>query len=174
MFYGNRSHHHLQPQNQTVPSGTAAFFSVTASGTQPLTYQWLFNGTNIGSATASSLMLSNVQAANAGLYSVVVSNLAGPTTSSNAVLTVNTPCLTPPSGLVSWWRAESNAFDQVALNHGTLYNGASMLRVKSGRLSLSTERTTISEFLTIPACTSQMLSRSKDGSIPLPQTVPLA
>ena len=56
------------PQDQTAPSGTTVSFSVTASGTQPLSYQWLFNGTNIGGATASSLMLSNVQAANAGLY----------------------------------------------------------------------------------------------------------
>ena len=41
-------------------------------------------------------------------------------------------CLTPPSGLVSWWRAESNAFDQLGLNNGTLYNGASFATGKIG------------------------------------------
>ena len=44
----------------------------------PSTYQWRFNGTNLGGATNSSLSLTNVQAANAGIYDVVVSNARGP------------------------------------------------------------------------------------------------
>ena len=110
------------PQDRAVLAGNSTTFNVIASGTQPLSYQWLFNGTNIGGATASSLMLSNVQAANAGLYSVIVSNLAGTATSSNAALAVITSpsCVAPPSGLVSWWRAEGNAFDQTGTNNGTL------------------------------------------------------
>ncbi len=43
-----------QPQSTTNVVGTTANFSVTASGTAPLSYQWQFNGTNIGGATSSS------------------------------------------------------------------------------------------------------------------------
>src|SRR5262249_24470126 len=57
-------------------------------GTPPLRYQWRFNGASIIGATNSSLLLTNVQFALAGNYSVVVSNAAGGIVSSNAPLTV--------------------------------------------------------------------------------------
>src|SRR5437899_2575450 len=43
-----------QPSNQTVTAGQAATFSVSATGTAPLSYQWQKNGTNITGATSSS------------------------------------------------------------------------------------------------------------------------
>jgi hypothetical protein len=79
-----------QPASQTVTAGSSATFTVTASGTAPLSYQWRFNGTAISGATSSSYTVSNAQSANAGNYSVVVSNSAGSVTSNNATLTVNT------------------------------------------------------------------------------------
>ena len=82
-----------QPQSLMVTLGSTATFSVTASGTGPLSYQWRFNGTNLAGATGSSLTLSNVQPAQTGLYSVVLSNAVGMVTSSNAVLTVLLPSL---------------------------------------------------------------------------------
>ena len=63
-------------------------FSVTATGSPPLSYQWNFNGTNIVGATNTTLMLTNVQASQAGNYQVLVTNLFGSLLSSNAVLTV--------------------------------------------------------------------------------------
>src|SRR4029079_2164505 len=96
------------------------------SGTPPLSYQWLYNGTNLAGATSAALTLTNVQFANAGNYSVRVTNAAGSALSSNAVLAV-TPlpaCLNPPPGLVSWWKAESSAADQLGGNNGTLYGNA--------------------------------------------------
>ncbi len=80
-----------QPQSQTVPVGANAALSVTAGGTPPLSYQWLFNSKNIGGATASSLVLTDVQFTNAGVYSVIISNSVGAVTSSAAVLTVTYP-----------------------------------------------------------------------------------
>jgi DNA/RNA endonuclease G (NUC1) len=77
-----------QPQPQTVNVGQAAIFSVTANGTAPLGYQWQFNGGAIAGATLSSYTRSNAQLADAGIYSVVVSNSAGIVVSSNALLTV--------------------------------------------------------------------------------------
>ena len=77
-----------QPQSQVAPYGTNVTFSVVAFGTAPLTYQWRFNGSNVANATASSLTVSNVHVANAGNYSVMVSNPFGSTNSSTATLTV--------------------------------------------------------------------------------------
>jgi len=114
-----------QPQQLTVGVGETANFSVTAYGTLPLSYQWRFNETNvIAGATNSSLVLTNVQLSAAGTYSVVVTNVSGAVTSSNAVLTVNPPppCVTPPVGLVSWWPGNGSSDDVIGANHGSFVN----------------------------------------------------
>jgi len=80
-----------QPQNQVVTAGGAATFTVSATGTAPLSYQWRLNGTSISGATGSSFTRNNAQPGDAGSYSVVVSNAGGSVTSGNAVLTVNVP-----------------------------------------------------------------------------------
>jgi hypothetical protein len=80
-----------QPQSQSANPGSNVTFSVVATGTQPLRYQWRFNGVSIAGETNAMLTKFNVQATNAGNYSVVASNLAGTVTSGNALLTVNTP-----------------------------------------------------------------------------------
>jgi len=77
-----------QPENQIVNIGGTANFSVTATGTQPLAFQWRFQGTNIGGATDSVYSRSNVQLTDAGLYSVSVTNSLGIAVSSNATLAV--------------------------------------------------------------------------------------
>ena len=80
-----------QPQSQTIRIGSNATFSATASGTDILTYQWRFNTTNIPGATGTNYTRFNAQTNDAGNYSVVVSNLAGFATSSNAALVVHVP-----------------------------------------------------------------------------------
>jgi len=77
-----------QPQSVAVAAGGSAQFSVAATGTPPPTYQWFFGGVAISGATSSSLSLTNVQAANAGSYSVTVSNSAGSVTSTMANLSL--------------------------------------------------------------------------------------
>ncbi len=77
-----------QPQNQTVSVGSNVTFTVAASGSGTLTYQWQLNTTNISSATGSSFTIANAQPTNAGDYQVVVSNGSGSVTSSNATLSV--------------------------------------------------------------------------------------
>jgi alpha-tubulin suppressor-like RCC1 family protein len=62
--------------------GTNVIFGVTAIGSQPMTYQWQFNGTNIIGATNSSLTLVNISLNDFGLYTVVLSNAFGTTTST--------------------------------------------------------------------------------------------
>jgi glucose/arabinose dehydrogenase len=76
-----------QPESITVAEGNNAMFSVSATGTG-LTYQWRKNGNNINGANAATYTISSVTTANAGSYSVVVSNSSGSVTSSSATLTV--------------------------------------------------------------------------------------
>jgi hypothetical protein len=78
-----------QPQSQVGYWGKSVTLTVTAVGTEPLGYQWQKDGTPLVGATGSSLLLTNLQATNAGNYSVVISNDYGSVISSNAYLTVN-------------------------------------------------------------------------------------
>ena len=85
-----------QPQSQTVNVGQTANFSVTATGTAPLSYQWQENGAVISGATSSSYTTPATTAAdNAASFVVVVTNASGSVTSTAAILTVDTT--TPPS-----------------------------------------------------------------------------
>ncbi len=87
------------PAGQTAASGGTASFNVTAGGQPPFTYQWWFNGTELASggnvvgATSNLLTLSPVTTADAGRYSVVVTNSYGSVTSAVAALSV----IFPPS-----------------------------------------------------------------------------
>jgi beta-galactosidase len=78
-----------QPASQTVTVGQTATFTVVASGTAPLTYQWSSNGAAISGATAASYTTAAATAAASGTgYAVTIKNAAGSITSSTAVLTV--------------------------------------------------------------------------------------
>ena len=80
-----------QPVNLSVNPGAQAGLSVVALGTAPLTYQWSKDGVPLAGATGAGLVLAGAQALHAGSYAVVVSNVAGSTTSASVVVTVNTP-----------------------------------------------------------------------------------
>lgn len=79
-----------QPQNQTTVEGDNVNFIISASGGQPLSYQWLENGSPIAGATLASFTFSNAQLTDDGKkFSCVVSNSFGSVTSQEATLTVN-------------------------------------------------------------------------------------
>ena len=80
-----------QPKSQTVNEGSSVTFSVVASGTTPLSYQWYKGSTKITGATSASYKISSVKTSDAGSYKVTVTNSAGSVTSSAATLTVNVP-----------------------------------------------------------------------------------
>jgi GH25 family lysozyme M1 (1,4-beta-N-acetylmuramidase) len=80
-----------QAGSQTVKLGTNITFTASASGLPSPNYQWRFNGTNILGATNSTFALAFVAATNVGNYSVVVTNLAGSMTSTNALLALAPP-----------------------------------------------------------------------------------
>jgi hypothetical protein len=81
----------VQPLSQTAAPGTTVNFSVQASGSAPLNYQWSLNGNPIPGATSSILSISGVQSINAGSYTVSVSNSAATAKSSPAILTITSP-----------------------------------------------------------------------------------
>jgi len=84
-----------QPANRTVNSGQSAAFSVSATGTAPLTYQWQKNNANISGATSTNYTTpATTSADNGSTFRVVVTNSVKSITSNSATLTVNTVAAT--------------------------------------------------------------------------------
>ena len=98
-----------QPASLNVTSGSDAVFAVDARGTEALSYQWHRNGVALAGANSPVLRLPAVTGANAGSYSVAVSNGAGNATSNSAILTVSAGAptavapsiVTQPAGLTA-------------------------------------------------------------------------
>lgn len=84
----------MPPQSRSARVGTNVTFTAWGTGSKPFHYRWRFNGAEIPGATSPNLSLTNLNAAHAGNYSVLVSNFLGVVTSSVAVLTItNAPTL---------------------------------------------------------------------------------
>ncbi len=83
-----------QPSSQTVTNGASVTFSATVGSQSPLSYQWLFNGTNlpaggnVSGTTSNVLSITSATTNNSGNYSLIVTNSYGSVTSSVAVLNV--------------------------------------------------------------------------------------
>src|ERR1019366_5068480 len=132
-----------QPQSLTVTQGQSASFSVVASGTAPLSYQWSLNGTALSGATSSTLTLTNVPTTYAGSYAVVVTNVAGSVTSAVATLTVLVPpgITTQPQSLTVT-QGQSASFSVVAsgtapLSYQWSLNGTDLPGATSSTLTLN-------------------------------------
>jgi hypothetical protein len=111
-----------QPVGLAVIVGQPATFTVVATGSSPLLYRWMKNGTNITGATSASFTIPAVALTDAGSYSVFVTNYVGSATSGNATLTAN-------DLLLSWWKFDeasgmSAADSSGHANTGTVQNVA--------------------------------------------------
>ena len=91
-----------QSPNQTVTNGASVTFSVNATGTPPLSFQWQCNGTNLPGAVSSNLTLTGVTFAQAGFYAAVVTNAVGSTITDPVALSV--------------WCASAPAFSYLTYN----------------------------------------------------------
>ena len=91
----------LTPAEQTLECGVNATFTVTATGPD-LAYQWFFGPTPIPWGTGAELIITNVSAANAGTYTVQVSNAAGSTNASGMLLVSDSspPNITCPADII--------------------------------------------------------------------------
>jgi hypothetical protein len=102
-----------QPQSVTNFIGGTAGFSVVVDGTPPLAYQWQVYGANlsdnlrISGSHTNILTITNAQLADAGSYSVTITNLSGPAVSSNALLTI----VPPPSANWNIYRGYGGSTD---------------------------------------------------------------
>ena len=132
-----------QPVSATILAGSNVTFTVVASGTPPLTYQWQKNGGNIPGATTATLTLANVSAADTASYAVVVSNATTSVTSSSATLTVLiAPAITTQPANVSVTQGNNASFTVTAtgtapLNFQWLKNGVPVAGANSNVLTLS-------------------------------------
>ncbi len=129
-----------QPASQTVIAGQTATFSVTASGTATLSYQWKKNGTAITGATSSSYTTPATQSSDSGSsFSVTITNSLGNITSNAATLTVNLPpsiTTQPVSRTVTV--GQTATFSVTATGSGTLtYQWAKNGTIISGATSAS-------------------------------------
>lgn len=74
-----------QPHDEMTPAGATMSLTAVAGGAPPLAYQWQFGGVNLAGANGPTLRVANFSAANAGAYTVIVSNALGSITSAPAV-----------------------------------------------------------------------------------------
>jgi hypothetical protein len=122
-----------QPQPFANTLGTSNALAVVVFGSDPLLYQWFQNGLAITDATNSLLSLSNLQASQAGNYSLTVTNLYGWTVSSNALVSI--VGLPPPSlglGLVAYYPFNGNANDQSGNGNNGTVTGAVLTQDRLG------------------------------------------
>ena len=77
------------PRSQTVRPGASVTFAVTATGTEPLTYQWQRDGVDLPAAILSVYSISSATESDEGEYCCIVTNDYGFATSDAAVLTVD-------------------------------------------------------------------------------------
>jgi len=126
-----------QITNVTVAAGSTATFNVNAAGTGMLGYQWQFNQKNISGATNSSYSITNAQLANAGPYSVLITNSVGSITAS-AFLSVLAPLINypgaalDPSNMVNWWTGDGNFNDIYGVTNLSPSGGLSYTNGKVG------------------------------------------
>ena len=115
-----------QPQNVTVLMGGTANFSVVVNPSPALTYLWFKDGSAIAGASGSSLTINNVQGADIGSYSVLVTNPAGSTASTTAVLSIAATALVNHAPVVNGvvdGSVEQMQAENVTLNSKAVISG---------------------------------------------------
>ena len=141
-----------QPASLIVTAGSSATFSVVATGTTPLQYQWFKDGREISHANSATLSFSNPRLDDAAVYTVRIANGAGSLTSSPATLTVNST-----AGLITTapTSATANAGTEVKLTVTTTgsalayqwkFNGRTLKGATGASLTLANAGTTVSGY----------------------------
>jgi sugar lactone lactonase YvrE len=149
-----------QPQSETVEIGTLAEFSVTADGTPPFEYQWLFDGAALSGQTNSTLTIVPASAANSGSYQVVVSNLYGSVASSVATLIVRSqnyfvPVWKLTAAPISGWTSVASSGDGTTLA-ACSYDGIIYTSTNAGATWISNN---------VPSVYWESIAVSPDGTV---------
>jgi Concanavalin A-like lectin/glucanases superfamily/Chitobiase/beta-hexosaminidase C-terminal domain/Immunoglobulin domain len=122
----------VPPANQSVVAGGTSSFRVSVAGGTPFNYQWQLNGSAIAGATNSTYTLTGVAPANAGNYSVTVSNSIGSVTSPAAILSVPTSA---DQALIHQWTFNDGTLNDYIGNCNGRLAGTAYLSV-SGQLMM--------------------------------------
>jgi hypothetical protein len=124
----------MQPASQTVAAGQPATFTVAATGTAPLSYQWYENGIANSSPSTTLNTPANMVSSSGSVFTVTVSNMAGTATSSPATLTVN-----PLVPILSFAPIAAQTYGNpaVAVSAGSVSNGAVTYSVVSGPATIA-------------------------------------
>jgi endonuclease/exonuclease/phosphatase family metal-dependent hydrolase len=138
-----------QSQNQTVTNGASVYFSINATGTPPLNFQWQCNGTNLPGAASSNLTLTGVTFAQAGFYTCVVTNAAGSALSDPVALSVW--CASAPAFSYLTYNCNGNGLT----NWGT--NTQHVLAIGRQVQYLNPDIITFQEIPVTNNCTAQMV-----------------
>ncbi len=147
-----------QPQDQIVGAYTTASFNVGATGTTPLYYQWLSDGSILPGATGSALTFPSVTPPQLGPYSVIVANNYGSVTSSVANLYMSPYLKTPFAGLDTYW-GQTNTLSVGAWGSGDLayqwyFNGSAIPGATSSNLVFSSIQLTNAGLYTVVVSSS--------------------
>ena len=156
-----------QITNVAVPAGTTATFTVNAAGSGSLSYQWQFNQSNISGATNSTYTVTNAQLADAGPYSVLITNSVG-SISASAFLSVMAPLVDAqnsaldPSNMVNWWTGDGNFNDIYGVTNLSP-NGS--LSYTNGKVGLAYRLDGSSAYMTSSGAESRLRGQFAVGSI---------
>ncbi|HWF18368.1 MAG TPA: immunoglobulin domain-containing protein, partial [Verrucomicrobiae bacterium] len=137
----------LQPTNVTANLGDTVSFTSAASGTGPLSYQWLFNNNPIANQTASNLTLTNVQIGNIGNYALSVSSPFGSAISSNAFLNLNGYPSNLYFGLIAYYPFSGNANDATGNGNNGTVSGAALTQDRFGNPGMAYQFDGVSNYI---------------------------
>ena len=122
-----------QPISKAINQGQATSFSVAASGTGTLSYQWQKDGLDIPGAVVSVYAIANAQPWSIGNYSVKINDSGTSATSNVATLSINGVNSGIWRGLSSYYPFNGNSNDQSLNNKNATANGASLIADKLGQ-----------------------------------------
>jgi PKD repeat protein len=172
-----------QPEDLLVNSGITASFSVSATGTEPLTYQWFKENTTVFISLSNTFTIGPAQANDCGDYQVVVLNVAGSETSRVANLTLRVPpaiTLQPVDQTVNMGSLvafQAEATGTAPLSYQWLKNGAAILGANTNRLALNNAQADDSAEYTLAVtnlagCATSTVARLTVSLPPVMQTQP--
>ena len=154
-----------QPQAQTVAAGTTVSLGVTATANHPLTYQWRTNDVPLAGATNSVLMLTNVQSANVGFYSVAISNSVAAVISTGALLNLIGSADPTTIGLLAYYPFNGDVKDASGNGYDGTNHNVSIGSDRFGVGSAAGQFNGTSSYVTLPVTLVNVLSGTNPMTI---------